>query len=234
MNLSEQSLIEKNLKSLVLEIEQSILDSDRSPNSVELLPVSKKQSIEKISYLHSLGYQRFGENYAQELFDKAEQLAATDISWVFIGQLQSNKIQKLVHTCDEIQTVASLKHARYINRYSLEANKKNYPIYIAINAAEEPQKAGVKFSEVDSIATEISRSCPNLVTKGVMAIPPAALSKTSSSDKIPELYQQIAQSARKIGTGQLSLGMSHDLAAAIHAGSTCVRVGTRIFGSRTN
>jgi hypothetical protein len=195
-----------------------------------LLAASKGQSTDKVKEMHQLGLDYFGENYAQEMIQKAEELNDPSIKWVFMGHIQSNKIKKIVAVASEIQTVSSLKHAKDIERHALDASKTPFPIYLSINLAEESQKSGVSKNEATELYQAIKEQCPNLDIKGLMAVPP----KSSSEEKeaIPPLFQELAQLAKSLGLQGISLGMSRDLEQAIAAGSTCVRIGTDLFGQR--
>lgn len=205
----------------------------RDPHSIRLIAVSKTHSATSVRSIYAAGQRDFGENYVAELIAKAEELKdLTDLRWVFIGQLQSNKIQKLVSVAAEIQTIAAEKHARYIERYAAEFGHKKYPVWIHINSEGEDQKFGVTFEEGRAIAQFIEMSCPHLALQGIMAIPPAIYNDNSYPEKIPDLYHDLVAFARSIGLGKLSLGMSGDLRIAVAAGSDCVRIGTAIFGSR--
>ncbi|MEZ4743736.1 MAG: YggS family pyridoxal phosphate-dependent enzyme [Bdellovibrionota bacterium] len=223
-----------NLEAIQKRIKIAAKVGHRIIEDIELLPVTKYQPIEKIEALIDLGLSRFGENYAQELLEKEAHFLnhKEKPKWVYIGQLQSNKIQRLVQTADEIQTVASIKHARYIERYSYAAGKTHYPIYIHVNAAAEASKSGVSIESANQLAATIKNECPNLRIMGIMAIPPAEVSRSASIDNIPSLYYKIAETAVTVGEGKLSLGMSADLESAIIVGSTCVRIGTALLGER--
>jgi pyridoxal phosphate enzyme (YggS family) len=151
---------------------------------------------------------------------------------VFIGQLQSNKIQKLVQHAAEIQTLASEKHARYVDRYAKEFNKLSFPVWIQVNTGAEEQKFGIDLSQVDGLAKFVVEQCPHLCLMGIMAIPSAKFSDQTCQSKPPKLYEDLVAKASRVGKGLVSLGMSSDLEIAIYAGSHCVRIGTAVFGAR--
>ncbi len=200
--------------------------NQRSIDEIELIAVSKGQSSEKITQLFALGQRKFGENYCDELLSKAQALAhLQELNWVYIGQLQSNKITKLMQVVHEIQSVSSLKHARYISRSAEELGKTSFPIYLLVNAGDEPQKAGVSFDELPALAASITREFPLLRVKGIMAIPPP-------ESAIP-IYERLKTVATTIGEGKLSVGMSQDLEIAIACGSDVIRIGTALFGERS-
>ncbi len=214
------------------EILTKIAQAPRPLNqNVQLLAVSKRHTSADIAALYQAGQRLFGENYAQELEQKAQELAHLAIQWSYIGHIQSNKIKKIVHFASEIQTLASLKHAQLIEREAAKIGKTPYPVYIAVNAEHEEGKNGVALEEVLALAEEIASHCHNLKVMGLMAIPPARYSDTLT--EAPEIYTMLRQQADKVGQGLLSLGMTGDLNIAISAGSNLVRVGTAIFGTRT-
>jgi pyridoxal phosphate enzyme (YggS family) len=231
MSISEQ------LFAVRQQLAEAVAAAGRPKESVELLAVSKTHSSKKIIDAYNSGQRSFGENYADELIEKSEELAAfKDLRFVFIGQLQSNKIQKVVKHAAEIQSVATEKHSRYIERYAQELGKEHYPVWSVVNAGDESSKQGTTFGDLPQLSTFIQTHCPHLSLQGIMAIPPQEYSDEmwlkQVSNKVPELYQQLAEMAKKTGAGKLSLGMSGDLRLAVAAGSHCVRIGTAIFGAR--
>jgi pyridoxal phosphate enzyme (YggS family) len=235
MNILEKEKLANNLKIVEQRIKSACQEHQCNKNP-RMIAVSKGQNLEKIRYLSSLGVKDFGENYLDEMTKKACALQADhqDIRWIFIGTLQSNKIKKIVQIADEIQTVASMKHAGLIQRYAEEFNKTPYPVYIAVNAADEKTKSGVCLAEVESLAQKITNSCPNLALQGIMAIPPKKLATLKEQPSAGhELYRELSCLAKSVGKGLLSLGMSADLEKAVAAGATTLRIGTALFGKRT-
>lgn len=202
-----------------------------SSSSPELIAVSKKQPADAVRALFASGQKIFGENYAQELSEKAEALKDLQIQWIYIGHIQSNKIKKIVQHANEIQTVASFEHAKLIARHAEDFGKVPYPVFLEINAGEEAGKSGVLRSELLPLAKRIAEELPQLRVRGLMAIPPDEFSDAAYSE-VPELYKELKKLAGSIGEGKLSLGMSGDLGIAVLAGSDYVRVGTALFGPR--
>lgn len=197
---------------------------------LEILAVSKVHPSSAIREVYALGQRSFGENYVQELLAKAEELRDLDIYWSYIGHIQSNKIKNLVVAADEIQTLASLKHARLIHKHSESIGKSPFKVYIAVNAEGEDGKNGVAMDEVEDFCSQVQKECPNLKIMGLMCIPPK--SYQDNLEEPPQLYHKLRSLADQVGEGQLSLGMSGDLRIASAAGSNLVRIGTAIFGSR--
>lgn len=196
----------------------------------QLLAVSKVHSSDSIRKVYELGHRYFGENYAQELVSKAEELKDLHIKWSFIGHIQSNKIKSIVEVADEIQTLASLKHAKAINKAAIECGKSPFKVYLAVNAEDEPQKNGISLDELPSLHQAISKECPELEIQGIMSIPPKKYQ--DNLDQVPRTYEKLRQAANDIGLGNLSVGMSGDLKIALMAGTNLVRIGTAIFGTR--
>lgn len=216
-------------------IERAVEKYPRTMEPPKLLAVSKGQPAEKIRELYHLGIRSFGENYAQELVAKAEELKDLDISWHFIGHLQSNKIAKIVQVCSTIQSVANIKHAETIQNYAQKFGRPPIQVFLNVNAAREANKHGCTLDDVDQLAAQITASLSHLRLAGIMAIPPAELLRGEGGAKataIPDLYHQLRRVADRIGSKQLSLGMSGDLELAIGAGSNLVRIGTALLGPR--
>ncbi len=216
------------------DIRREMLTAQRNPDEIELLAVSKGQPASKIEALTRLGQWYFGENYAQELLEKANSLASLPIRWSFIGALQSNKIRRIVEVAHEIQTVTDLRHARLIAKAAEEFNKNPFPIYIEVNVSNETSKGGIPLSTVQDFYHEIQRDLPAVQVMGLMAIPAQEYADPPAGEPVivPEIYQSIRSASRSIGAGKLSLGMSGDRRMAIEAGTDLLRIGTAIFGSR--
>ncbi len=205
--------------------------SEKTKKHTELIVVSKNRSVECIKVVYDLGQIWFGENYCDELIEKSAEVKKRHlaIKWTFIGNLQSNKIAKIVEHSDEIQSAYTQKHFKFINRYAAEFKKINFPVFILVNIEDEPQKSGCKFDEVKNLADFIADQCPALKLVGLMAIPPAKYNDDDCTEP-PESYLKLRAEANYVGAKKLSLGMSQDLALAMTSGTDFVRVGTEIFG----
>jgi PLP dependent protein len=222
-------------KNILERIKKACLQAKRDAAGVELVAVSKGQELDKIKALHALGHRLFGESYLDELVTKAAYFAksAADIEWVFLGRLQSNKIQKIVQIASQIQSLSSAKHARYIQKYAKALSKTPYPVYIQLNPTLEPTKAGVSFAELFSLVEFIEAETPDLSLQGIMVLPPPLPAASGESIvQAQKLYKELRRAADKVGQGRLSLGMSQDLDLAILSGSDTVRVGRDLFGQR--
>ena len=191
----------------------------RPADSVRLIAVSKTQPLEKLRAAVQAGQRLFGENYAQELREKADALGPL-VTWHFIGALQSNKARlvvgraALIHTCDRISL------AREISKRALAEQ----PVLVEVNVGREPQKAGALPEDVPALVDQL-RALARLRCDGLMCIPPAA------GDPRPH-FAALRELAARLGLSELSMGMSADFETAIEEGATLVRVGTAIFGER--
>ena len=214
------------------EFQELLDDLHRIRPGCRLIAVSKGQSPEKIRDLYQLGQREFGENYLQELEGKAAELAdLKDLRWIFIGQLQSNKIQKIIRIASEIQTAANEKHLQYIDRWAREVGKVPFPVFIEVNAADEASKGGVASCDLGALAA-LAGSLPGISLQGLMVIPPAEVQDQVyylAGKSPPELFQKIRLLADATGMGRLSMGMSADYRTALAAGSDCVRIGRSLF-----
>ncbi len=224
---------EARLAAVRRQIAEALTAAGRPAGGVRLLAVSKAQPAAALRELYQLGQRHFGENYAQEMAAKAVELAdLKDLKLEFIGALQSNKIALIVGVASGVQSVGSERHARLVARAAADRGKAPFPVHLIVNAGDEPQKQGLAWADVEPLARLISSSMPELDLRGIMAIPPP-LAADAAPDVAPEHYLRLADLARSIGAGELSLGMSGDLGQAIAAGSSCVRVGTALFGERS-
>lgn len=196
-----------------------------------LIAVSKMHPVEAMLIAYRSGQREFGENYSQELAQKRAALSEfNDLKLVFIGRLQSNKIKTIVSNADEIQALASEKHAGLIARAATDLGKTPYPVYYLVNVGNEDSKDGLQLSEVPTFDQIVAKKYPELSVQGLMAIPPPL--ESDQTGAVPGLYAELRDLASKTGAGKLSLGMSADLSLAIKAGTDCVRIGTAIFGER--
>jgi PLP dependent protein len=195
----------------------------RSRSEITLVAVTKKFPAETMREAYALGLRVFGENYVQEFQAKQPALAdLKDAEFHLIGHLQSNKSRIGADLFDAIETVDSAKLARRLN----EAGKK-LEVMIEVKLSEEESKAGAAPESVPELIDAI-RDCPNLNLTGLMTMPPWS----EDPEATRPYFRRLAQLARERGLPKLSMGMSHDLEAAIEEGSTHVRVGTALFGPR--
>jgi hypothetical protein len=215
-------------------IRQKIKDTaqqfNRPPNSVQLLAVSKTRPLADVITAIEQGQYHFGENQLQEAVPKIQALTA-EAQWHFIGTLQTNKTRLIAEHFDWVQSLASLKHAHRLSEQR-PATLPPLNVCIQVNISAEPQKTGIHLSELTSFAHAITK-LTRLHLRGLMTLP--AYCETFEQQRIPfralyTAYRQLQEQGFDIDT--LSMGMTDDMVAAIAEGSTMVRVGTGIFGTR--
>lgn len=202
-----------------------------------LVAVSKTKPAEAVKEAYDAGHRTFGENYVQELLDKAPELPS-DIQWHFIGHLQSNKVKALVEGVPNlamVETVDSAKLADRLDRCVAAAGRAE-PLAVAVqvNTSGEESKYGVEPSEVVALAAHVAKSCPHLRLAGLMTIGMPDYSSRPENFECLSKCRDEAAAALGLSPGdlELSMGMSGDFEAAIAMGSTNVRVGSTIFGAR--
>ena len=226
--------IQENLDTIRTEIFNTVQSCDRRPDAVRLIAVSKKKSAETIMKAIKAGAKDFGENYIQEAVEKIDIIADDSITWHFIGHLQSNKTKFAVKYFEYIHTVDKFKLAKEINKQAKKIDKIQ-KILLQINIGEELTKSGARIENAIEFVKEI-HGFENISIEGLMCMPPFF----DDPEKARIYFKQLVQIKRKImnenfdsvSMEHLSMGMSSDFKVAIEEGSTMVRVGTSIFGSR--
>ncbi|HHF2975255.1 TPA: YggS family pyridoxal phosphate-dependent enzyme [Vibrio diabolicus] len=229
------SSIQQNIEHITSQIRYDEKKCGRTPESVQLLAVSKTKPVEAILEAYQAGQTAFGENYVQEGVSKVQHFAEhypdNRIEWHFIGPIQSNKSRLVAEHFDWVHTIDRTKIAQRLNDQR-PSELKPLQVLIQVNTSGEASKSGVTEAEVFELAELISR-LPNLTLRGLMSIP-ANVSDYESQlhefQKLATLKQTLEAQFPEIDT--LSMGMSGDMTAAIEAGSTMVRIGTAIFGVR--
>ena len=226
--------MKKKLESVKQAIKTAAESCGRSPDSIRLVAVSKTMPAEKVKEAIDAGAAIIGESYIQESREKFKALSLCNISWHFIGHLQTNKAKYAVRLFDLIHTVDTLKLARELNKEAEKHNKIQH-ILIQVNIGKELSKSGTGIDNVLGLAREISM-LKNLSLKGLMTIPPFFNSPEKARPffkKLMEIKNIIKKaSIPNISMDELSMGMTGDFKVAIEEGATLVRIGTAIFGPR--
>jgi len=227
--------ISTRLQQVLTKIENAASTSCKKRCEINLLAVSKTKPVEQVMAVYALGQRKFGENYLQEAVEKITVLQQdgnyTDIEWHFIGPIQSNKTRPIAENFDWVQSIDRLKVAqRLSDQRPVDMPKLN--VCIQINISAEDSKSGADLQQARLLAEQVA-NLPNLVLRGIMAIP----EKTDDLDKLKSqfnqlesLYLSLQHQYNQIDT--LSMGMTNDMELAIAQGSNMVRVGTAIFGAR--
>lgn len=218
-----------SLKQLHTQIQQAEITYQRQAGSVRLLAVSKSKPVSMIIEAYQAGQRHFGENYLQEALSKQQALGAFDIAWHFIGPIQSNKTKAIARHFDWVHSVDSLKIARRLSEQRPH-NLAPLNICLQVNISEEPSKSGIQLNELAELVEQVIL-LPHIKLRGVMAIPAPSHSFEQQCQPYKTLYQAVKQ-LNKPEIDTFSFGMSDDLDAAIAQGSTIVRIGTALFGTR--
>lgn len=223
MGSDAQTVISDRLLAVRGRIETACARSKRPVQDVLLLAVTKVFPASVIQMAYALGLREFGENYVQEWEQKAPQTGPLPgAKFHLIGHLQSNKSVKACSLFDTIQTVDSVKLARRLNDC-----EKPLDVMIEVKLSGEASKHGAAPDDLAEII-DIVRGLPHLRLTGLMTVP-----EWSEDPEAPRAtFARLRELAASFQLSGLSMGMSHDLETAIEEGSTCVRVGTALFGSR--
>jgi len=225
------TLIARKLSSILHEIREAELQTQRKSHSVELLAVSKtKPSIDLIQ-AYQAGQRHFGESYLQEALLKQKELSCYQITWHFIGPIQSNKTRPIAEHFSWVHSVDRLKIAQRLS----EQRPTHLPplnVCVQVNISNEATKSGFSLAELPEIIEKIS-ALPNIKLRGVMAIPQPETDFSRQREPYRQLYQAV-KALTKPELDTFSFGMTGDLNAAIAEGATIVRVGTALFGARGN
>jgi len=223
--------ISANLQAVRGRIDAAARAAGRDPASVSLLAVSKTWPADCVRAAAAAGQRAFGENYVQEGCAKAGELADLGLEWHFIGPLQSNKTRQVAAAFDWVHSVDRLKIAERLSAQRL-SGKSPLNVCLQVNVSGEESKSGCSPAEAIALAHAIA-ALPHLRLRGLMCIPePTAdiAAQRRPFSELRHLFEQLQRDGLPLDT--LSMGMSHDIEAAITEGATMVRVGTAIFGER--
>ncbi|MGA7877067.1 MAG: YggS family pyridoxal phosphate-dependent enzyme [Desulfoferrobacter sp.] len=228
------SSILENLAAIKVRMAAACARADRDPAGVKLIGVTKMVPIERIREGVEAGLKSLGENYVQEALEKIEALREFQISWHFIGHLQSNKAKMVVEGFDLIHTADRKSLAKELNRRARQQDKI-IPVLLQVNVGQEETKSGTSSEEVGALFQYVS-SLDALKVKGLMTLPPYLEDPEEVRPyfrQLRNLLDQLRQQASSPeNLTELSMGMSHDFEVAIEEGATLIRVGTALFGER--
>jgi len=229
--------IADNIARVREQIDAAARRAHRSSTDIELMAVTKVVSPDQIRKAYAAGIRAFGENRVQEFAGKCEALRDLPAAqWHMIGHLQSNKASRAVELFDAVDSLDSVRLAHKLNSAANELDKK-LPVLIEINVGGEQAKSGIAPDSPD--LDQLLSSAPELSSlefRGLMTVPPYSDDPDHSRPyfhRMRELFEEISRRPLPaIRMEVLSMGMSHDFEIAIEEGSTCVRIGTAIFGKR--
>lgn len=226
-------MIKEQLEIVENNICRACSKSKRNREEVTLIAVSKTKPVEDLKEAYACGVRYFGENKVQEIMDKYPQMPA-DVKWHMIGHLQRNKVKYIIDKAAMIHSVDSLRLAETIQTEAAK-HQVSVPILLEVNVAEEDSKFGLSVKDTLPLAEQIS-TFPNLQIKGLMTIAPFVENPEENRWVFRQLKKLSVDIDEKnidnVDMCVLSMGMTGDYEVAIEEGSTMVRVGTGIFGSR--
>ncbi|AYN13168.1 YggS family pyridoxal phosphate-dependent enzyme [Pseudomonas alloputida] len=222
------STLADNLSAISARIASAAQAVGRDPASVQLLAVSKTKPASAIREIHAAGVRDFGENYLQEALTKQQALSDLPLIWHFIGPIQSNKTKAIAEHFDWVHSVDRLKIAQRLSEQR-PAGLAPLNICLQVNVSGEDSKSGCTPVDLPALAKAVA-ALPNLRLRGLMAIPEPTEDRATQEAAFASLRK--LQEGLGFGLDTLSMGMSHDLEAAIAQGATWVRIGTALFGAR--
>ncbi|AKT36449.1 YggS family pyridoxal phosphate-dependent enzyme [Chondromyces crocatus] len=212
-------------------IAEAARQAGRAPGSVKLIAVSKGKPAEAIRIAHGAGQLDFGENYAQELSDKAQALGDLPrIVWHAIGRLQRNKAKVVTQVAEVVHALDRAELAVELDRRAASLGRV-LRVLVEVNVGGEAAKGGCTPAEVGRLL-DATRACANLRPIGLMTIAPYLDDPGAVRPYFAALRALRDEHGGEVELPELSMGMSHDFEVAIAEGATWVRVGTAIFGSR--
>lgn len=222
------STIAENIAKVRARIREAAQASGRAPESVRLLAVSKTKPAADVREAHAAGLIDFGENYLQEALAKQAELADLALTWHFIGPIQSNKTRPIA---EHFQWVHSVDRLKVAERLCAQRPPHLPPLNVClqVNVSGEDSKSGCSAAELPELAHAVA-ALPNLKLRGLMAIPEPTDDLAAQHAAFARLRELLV--SLDLGLDTLSMGMSHDLEAAIAEGATWVRIGTALFGAR--
>lgn len=200
---------------------------------MQLLAVSKNRTAAELAAAAACGQRCFGESYLQEALAKQTALADADLEWHFIGPIQSNKTRQIAEHFDWVHSIDRLKIAERLNAQRPE-QLPPLNVCLQVKLSAEPSKSGASIDNLTALAAAV-QGLSRLRLRGLMALPAAVVDferQRQPFRQLYALYSTLNSNGYQLDT--LSMGMSNDLEAAIAEGSTLVRIGTAIFGPRSN
>ncbi len=223
--------VTENLRVIRDLLAQASNDAGRGEHPVKLLAVSKKQPLAAVLAAAGAGQVDFGENFVQEGLEKIAATAHLDLVWHYIGHLQANKTRQVAQHFDWVHTVDRLRIARRLSDQR-PAGRDDLQVCLQVNIDDEASKSGIGPDELPGLAAAVAE-LPRLQLRGLMCLPRNRDDFDAQREPFARMRQLLAalrQDGLELDT--LSMGMSGDFRAAIFEGSTIVRIGTAVFGSR--
>ena len=229
--MAESDTIAENIIQIQRQLDRCCVRYNRDAASILLLAVSKGQPEAALRAAWRTGLHAFGESYLQEAIKKIHVLADLNISWHYIGGIQSNKTRDIASHFDWVHSIDRLKIAQRLSAQR-PASKPPLQVCLQINVSKESSKSGIVVDDLQQLATQVA-ALPGLKLRGLMALPQASddfAQQRAAFHTMHAAFTQLCAAGFLLDT--LSMGMSNDMEAAIAEGSTLLRIGTAIFGQR--
>lgn len=226
--------IRERVEKVYEQIGKACSRANRNPSEITVVAVSKSFPPQLIKEAWDAGLRIFGENYAQELVQKAKILESSyniNPRWHFVGHLQTNKVKKVLPFIEVIHSVDSVKLLTLLEREAKKLQKKLIVLF-EVNIGNEISKTGCKEEELPALIEE-GWKCESVLVRGLMCIPPRGLSPEFSRPYFRKLRELRDRFGGKKSLPELSMGMTDDFEVAIEEGATIIRLGRAIFGERT-
>ncbi|GLZ29752.1 YggS family pyridoxal phosphate enzyme [Lentzea sp. NBRC 105346] len=218
-----------NLAEVRERIDAACRAAGRDPGEVKLLAVTKTFPASDVRLLHELGLRDFAENRDQEAGPKAAELSdLVDARWHMVGRLQRNKARSVVGWADRVDSVDSVRLAEALAKAAQDRGRP-LDVLLQVSIDGDTSRGGCAIPDVPDLAGAITRSS-DLILRGAMTVAPRAMSPTAAFEVLEEVVSRLRDDHPTVT--EVSAGMSGDLEDAIAHGSTCVRVGTALLGSR--
>jgi pyridoxal phosphate enzyme (YggS family) len=219
-----------SFQAVLEQIDQTVCSAGRPAGSVRLLAVSKTQPAERIRLLAGLGQRDFAENYVQEALPKMKMLRDLNLTWHYVGHVQSNKTAEIAQAFDWVHTVDRDKIARRLHDQRPPGGGA-LNVCVQVNVSGEISKSGVAPDTVEPLL-ETTAQLSNLRLRGLMALPALEIDLERQRLACRALAHIYTRFQARYGLDTLSMGTTADMKAAILEGTTCVRIGTALFGPR--
>ena len=224
--------MKERLESVLRRIESAAKRVGRDPSEITLVAVSKNFPAEAVKEAYSLGMRNFGENRAQELREKYEELKDLDITWHFIGRIQTNKVKYFVPIADYVHSVWRKEELDEIEKRASKLGK-TMKIFVEMNISGEESKAGIRENEIREFLN-VANSYDHIEVIGLMTMAPFV----EDPEEVRWVFRRLREIRDEMSKDfpslkELSMGMSNDFEIAVEEGATFVRIGTAIFGPRT-
>jgi len=215
-----------NYNHILARIGNAARRAGRSPESIQLVAVTKTVPSDRIQEAAQCGVKHIGENRVQEALSKRAPLANANLTWHFIGHFQTNKARKVVENFDWVHSIDRIDAAEALARHVI--NRAPLHVLIEVKLQDEPNKSGTTEGDLAGLVASVRR-LDTLDLRGLMVVPPPV----ETHEQARPFFRRLQQLAKDFGLSELSMGMTQDFEVAVEEGATMVRIGTGLFGERS-